>query len=66
MVYTFGKEKVPVLSQTYREFQFSFLMEKTLFGDNLSIKKKKRSGVKNEKASIIAHLFTEKNEVSLQ
>ena len=37
MVYTFGKEKVPVLSQTYREFRFSFLMEKTLFGDNLSI-----------------------------
>ena len=32
MVYTFGKEKVPILSQTYREHMFSFLLEIVIFG----------------------------------
>ena len=59
MVYTFGKEKVPVLSQTYREFRFSFLMERTLFGDNLSILKKNEVVLKTKK-QVLLHICSQK------
>ena len=58
MVYTFGKEKVPVLSQTCGEFQFSFLMEKTLFGDNLSFLKKEV--VLKTKKQVLLHICSRK------
>ena len=59
MIYTFGKEKVHILSQTYREYTMSYLMETTIFGHNLCLLKKKEIISKTKNQALI-HISNQK------
>ena len=58
MIYTFGKEKVAILSQTYREFRFSYLLESSIFGNDFSGLKKDEIIMKSKK-QILIHIVSQ-------
>ena len=58
-VYMFGKEKVKILSQSFRFFRLSHIMTLTLFGDRFS-KIESDHMIQETKKSVVLHLDTMK------
>ena len=59
MTYMFGREKVEILSQTYREIRFSFLLENIIFGNNLRNMQKKEIILRTKK-QVLLHVSSQK------
>ena len=60
MIYTFGKEKVQVGSQTYRDFRISYLIELAIFGRDCSLMDSSKEIILKSKKQALLHIASQK------